>query len=104
MWRFFPEDCNRSRVSPAERLIACWSHLVFTDEASPDVLLNDMKRDKKDIEVVQRLRMIQAACITARQGSYFLQTGDEMTKRINKEISFRGRSADKRDAAEHKRE
>ncbi len=68
------------------------------------MLLNDMKRDKKDIEVVQRLRMIQAACITIRQGSYFLQTGDEMTKRINKEINFRGRSADKRDAAEHKRE
>ncbi len=86
-------------MSPTERLIACWSHLALAELASPDVLLSDMKRDKKDIEVVQRLRMIQATCITAGQGRYFMQTGDEMTKRINKEISFRGRSADKRDAA-----
>ena len=48
--------------------------------------------------------MIQATCITACQGKYFLQTGDETTKRVNKEINFRGRPADKRDAAEHKRE
>ncbi len=86
-------------MSPTERLIACWSHLALAESASPDVLLSDMKRDKKDIEVVQRLRMIQATCITAGQGRYFMQTGDEMTKRINKEISLRGRSADKRDAA-----
>ena len=77
MWRFFPEYCNKSRVSPAERLIACWSHLALAELASPDVLLSDMKRDKKDIEVVQRLRMIQATCITAGQGRYFMQTGGD---------------------------
>ena len=60
------------------------------------VLNDDMKRDKKDIEVVQRLRMLQAMFISSSQGNYFMQTGDETTKRVNEEIASRGRSADKK--------
>jgi hypothetical protein len=63
------------------------------------VLSSDRKRDKKDIEVIQRLRMLQAMFITSSQGNYFMQAGEETTKRVNGEIAFRGRSADKRDAA-----
>ena len=68
VWKFFPEDCAKSVMSSMERLMACWSHVALAQDESPDVLSSDMKRDKKDIEVVQRLRILQATCITASQG------------------------------------
>ena len=72
VWKFFPEGCAKSVVSPMERLMGCWSHVALAQNESPDVLSSDMKRDKKDIEVVQRLRMLQATCITISQGNYCL--------------------------------
>ena len=104
VWKFFPDEHAKSVVSPLERLIACWSHVAFAEEESPVVLNDDMKRDKKDIEVVQRLRMLQAMFISSSQGNYFMQTGDETTKRVNEEIASRGRSADKMDAYLQRRE
>ena len=82
VWKFFPEDCAKSVVRPMERLMACWSHVALAQAESPEMLSSDMKRDKKDIEVVQRLRMLQATCINMIQGNYFLQTGDETNKRV----------------------
>ena len=104
MWKCFPEEHAKSAVSPLERLIACWSHVAFAEKESPAVLNDDMKRDKKDIEVIQRLRMLQAMFISSSQGNYFMQTGDETTKRVNEEIASRGRSADKMDAYLQRRE
>jgi hypothetical protein len=72
VWKFFPEDCAKAVVRPMDRLMACWSHVALAQAESPDVLSSDMKRDKKDIEVVQRLRMLQATCITISQGNYCL--------------------------------
>jgi hypothetical protein len=83
-----------------ERLMACWSHVALAQAESPDVLSSDMKRDKNDIEVVQRLRILQETCITSSEGNCFMQTGDETTKTVTEEINFRGHPADKRDAAE----
>ena len=47
-----------------DRLIACWSHLALAKKEGTEVLHKNRKRDKKDVEVMQRLRMLQASCIS----------------------------------------
>jgi hypothetical protein len=49
-----------------ERLMACWSHLALAKREGPEVLREYRKRDRKDVEVVQRLRMLQASCFDHR--------------------------------------
>jgi len=39
-----------------ERLMACWSHLTLAKREAPEVLKEYRKRDRKDVEVVQRLK------------------------------------------------
>ncbi len=54
--------------------MACWSHLALAKKEGPEVLSKDRKRDKRDVEVMQRLRLLQASCISATHGCPFVET------------------------------
>ena len=65
-----------------ERLMACWSHLTLARREGPEVLKEFRKRDRKDVEVVQRLRMLQASCLTIVHGCPFIESASENKKRV----------------------
>ena len=74
VWRYFPKAPKYGQVRPMDRLMACWSHLALAKKEGPEVLHKDRKRDKKDVEVMLRLRMLQASCIAVAYGSPFIET------------------------------
>ena len=55
-----------------DRLMACWSHLALAKKEGPEVLNKNRKRDKKDVEVMQRLRILQASCISISYARPFI--------------------------------
>ena len=66
-----------------DRLMACWSHLALAKKEGPEVLSQDKKRDKRDIEVMQRLSILQTSCISVGYGCPFIETASQSLKRTN---------------------
>ena len=62
--------------------MACWSHLTLERREGPEVLSEYRKRDRKDVEVVQRLRMLQASCLTIVHECPFIELASENKKKI----------------------
>ncbi len=48
-----PEGVSQGGSRQLERLIVCWSNLTLATKEGPDVLKDNRKRDRKDVEVVQ---------------------------------------------------
>ena len=74
VWRYFPKESKYQQVRPMDKIMACWSHLALAKKEGPEILHKDRKRDKKDVEVMLRLRMMQASCIAAAYGPPFIET------------------------------
>ena len=62
--------------------MTCWSHITLAKKEGPEVLRDNRKRDRKDVEVVQRLRMLQASCMTIVHECPFIESASENKKRI----------------------
>ena len=62
--------------------MACWSHLTLAMREGPEVLKDYRKRDRKDVEVVKRLRMLQASCLTIVHGCPFIESASENKKKV----------------------
>ena len=63
--------------------MACWSHLALAKKEGPEVLSQDQKRDRRDVEVMQRLSILQATCISVGYGCSFIETSSQSLKRAN---------------------
>ena len=66
-----------------DRLMACLSHLALAKKEGPEVLSQDKKKEKKDVEVMQRLSLLQASCISVAYGCPFIETASQSLKRAN---------------------
>ena len=66
--------------------MACWSHLALAKGEGPEVLRQDKKRDKKDVEVMQRLSLLQASCISVAYGCPFIETASQSLMRANNNV------------------
>jgi len=65
-----------------ERLMACWSHLTLAKREGPETLKQFRKSCRKDVEVAQRLRMLQASCLAIVHGCPFIESASENKKRV----------------------
>ena len=66
-----------------DRQMACWSHLALAKGEGPEVFRQHKKREKKDVEVMQRLSLLQASCISVAYGCPFIETASQSLMRAN---------------------
>ncbi len=62
--------------------MACWSHLTLAKREGPETLEQFRKSSRKDVEVAQRLRLLQASCLTVVHDCPFIELASENKKRV----------------------
>jgi hypothetical protein len=79
--KFFKVTQNLQEVRPSDRLIAFWSVILDSTRKAMPTFGSFKKRHRKDIELMERLWLIQALFTTSQMRRPYIATGHEVVSR-----------------------